>query len=180
VKGVIITKFLEFVEEQYSADLVDDLLDGTDLPYGGVYTSVGTYSAGEMTALLDALSVRTGLSVRAVLLTYGAFVFSRLAASFPELVDRDAGMFAFLTTIPAIHHDEVVKIYPDAQLPSFEVAQDGDVVTIRYSSPRRLADFAEGLLAGVCSYFDEAARIERRDVEADGSVVQFTLTRVTA
>ena len=56
LKGVVFTVFLEMLEEQYSADTVDAVLDGVDLPSGGVYTAVGTYSHDEMVALVGALS----------------------------------------------------------------------------------------------------------------------------
>ena len=54
MKGIVFTEFLEMVEDRFSLDMVDDLIDDCDLPSGGVYTAVGTYSHEEIVALVSA------------------------------------------------------------------------------------------------------------------------------
>ncbi|MCX7200840.1 MAG: hypothetical protein NTV17_00650 [Burkholderiales bacterium] len=41
MKGMIFTEFLELVERTYSPEMADDLIDASNLPSGGAYTSVG-------------------------------------------------------------------------------------------------------------------------------------------
>ena len=43
MKGIVFTEFLEMVEDKFSADMVDDIIDDCDLASGGAYTAVGTY-----------------------------------------------------------------------------------------------------------------------------------------
>ncbi len=43
MKGVVFTEFIEMVEDQFSADMVDDIIDDAQPPSGGAYTAVGTY-----------------------------------------------------------------------------------------------------------------------------------------
>ena len=51
MKGMVFTEFLDFVGETFGGDMVDDIIEVSELPSGGAYTSVGTYSHGEMAAL---------------------------------------------------------------------------------------------------------------------------------
>ena len=80
MKGVVFTELLEMVEARFSADMVDDIIDDAQLPSGGVYTSVGTYPHEEIVALVVALSQRSGLAVRDLLLAFGEHLFGRFVA----------------------------------------------------------------------------------------------------
>jgi hypothetical protein len=60
----------------------------------------------------------------------------------------------------------------------FEVISTSpDQLVVTYHSRLRLADLAEGLLHGVAEHFGGGLTILREDVEPDGSVVRFTLTK---
>ncbi len=77
-----------------------------------------------------------------------------------------------------IIHVEVLKLYPEAELPSFEVKQvSRSEMSMLYHSPRRLSDLAEGLITGCLEYFNEKATIKKEIVEQDGSVVLFTIVK---
>ena len=39
-------EFIEFIEENYSSDMVEEIIDASELPSGGSYTSVGTMITG--------------------------------------------------------------------------------------------------------------------------------------
>lgn len=64
MKGIVFTEFIEMVENRFSADMMDDILDAANTASGGAYTAVGTYDHGEMVALVSALSAHTGLSLK--------------------------------------------------------------------------------------------------------------------
>ena len=81
MKGIVFTEFLEMVESRYSADVVDEILEGSALPSGGIYTSVGTYDHGEMISLLSALGKHTGLGNQELLCAFGEYLFGRFAGS---------------------------------------------------------------------------------------------------
>ena len=73
---------------------------------------------------------------------------------------------------------EVLKLYPDAELPRFDVVRKSeDVLEMTYHSERKLADFAHGLLNSAVQHFKEDIEIEKEEVSSDGSVVRFTLTK---
>jgi hypothetical protein len=178
MKGVVFTEFLDMVEERFSPALADELLESCELPSGGVYTAVGTYSADEMTLLVEALSVRVGLPVAELLEAYGVYLFERFFALYPGFFDGPTDALSFVSTVDSVVHAEVDKLYSDAELPSFDIVRPGqDTLVMTYQSPRHLGDLAAGLLRGAVEHYGEPVGIMREPLAADGSVVRFTLTR---
>jgi len=45
MKGIIFTEFLEMVEDRFSPEIADRIIEAADLPSGGAYTAIGTYDA---------------------------------------------------------------------------------------------------------------------------------------
>ena len=42
MKGIVFTEFLEMVESKFGIEMVNGLLDSSELASGGVYSAVGT------------------------------------------------------------------------------------------------------------------------------------------
>ena len=74
---------------------------------------------------------------------------------------------------------EVRKLYPDAELPSFEyIVHSPGKLEMIYRSNRPFADLAQGLIEGCGERFGETLVIERNDLPAEqGMAAQFILTR---
>jgi hypothetical protein len=88
-------------------------------------------------------------------------------------------MFAFLKTIDNYIHPEVLKLYPDAELPSFAAEMNGkNEMTLRYTSTRRLADFAIGLIRGAANHFGEDCEVSRVSELDDGDTAVIKIVRV--
>ena len=180
MKGVVFTEFLEMVEEVHSPETVDAILAEAAPPHGGAYTAVGTYPAKEMAALVGALARQVETPAQDLLRGFGQHIFGRFVALYPEFFDGVADTFDFLGRIETVIHTEVLKLYPDAELPTVlaeRLAEDRLRVT--YRSPRCMADFAEGLIEGAATHFAERFAIARslpRGMPAPELV--FTLTRI--
>lgn len=175
MKGVVFTEFIEMVEARFSADLADDIIEACQLPSGGAYTAVGTYDHEEMAALLGALSARTGQTVPALLTAFGEHLFPRFVQAYPVFFRDVDDAFAFMAGIETIIHAEVRKLYPDAQLPRFDlVHRDAGRLVFDYRSSRHLEDLAEGLILGCLAYFRCAAQVSRAP---SGDAVRFTVVR---
>jgi len=56
MKGIVFNEFIEMVEDKFGEDMVDDIIDESDLPSGGAYTTVGTYDHGELVTMVVKLS----------------------------------------------------------------------------------------------------------------------------
>ncbi|MEZ5646848.1 MAG: heme NO-binding domain-containing protein [Burkholderiaceae bacterium] len=162
MKGVVFTQFLAMVEQAFSADMVDDIIDDAHLPSGGAYTAVGTYPHEEMVAMVAALSQRTGLPVPELVRAFGQHLFGRFVQAYPSFFDGVSDTFQFLSGIEHIIHAEVLKLYPDAELPRFEVEHhDPQRLSLLYQSPRHFEDLAEGLMQGCIAHFGEPIRLRR-------------------
>jgi len=44
MKGMVFTEFMDMVEEVLSADILEDIIEKSELPNDGAYTALGTYS----------------------------------------------------------------------------------------------------------------------------------------
>jgi Haem-NO-binding len=179
MKGVVFTEFLDMVEGHFSVHMVDDIIEDCDLASGGAYTAVGTYPHEEMVALMISLSKRSGQTVPDLLRFYGQYLFGRFYANYPAFFVGIQDTLSFLAGIEDIIHAEVLKLYPDAELPRFEIEHiDKDKLILLYDSRRHFEDLAEGLILGCISHFGEEIQL-RREVFGHGEhrKERFTLNR---
>ncbi len=174
MKGLVFTTFFDFCERRYGADLLDDAIGAADLPHGGSYTSVGTYPFGEMVALVTAVVRLTGSTMPAVLEAFGEHCFGAWVRKFPATFEGK-DLFDVLAGIDAFHETEVRKLYPDAELPSFEVVErSADQLCLRYRSCKPLADLAVGVIRGAAQHLRSPVQISYRPT---GDAVDFAIRR---
>ncbi len=160
------------VETVFSANMVDDLIETTNPASKGAYSAVGTYSHHEIVAMVVELSSRTGTSVDDLLQTFGQVLFSRFPVLYPRLVPATGSAFDFLESIEGVIHVEVLKLYPDAQLPRLTAVRHSDShLSIQYQSPRGMHHLGIGLIKGCAEHFGEPLQIELSDVTPTGAVI---------
>jgi hypothetical protein len=177
MKGMIFTEFMEWVETTWSPEKVDAIIARSNVASGGAYTAVGTYPHEEITALVVALSRETGIAAPDLMRAFGKHLFGRFALAYPRFFQGMAGSFQFLSGIEDVIHAEFRKLYPDAELPTFEAARDGDGLSLTYFSEHPFPDLAHGLIEGCVAHFGEAIEV-RREAVADlpGAQARFMLT----
>lgn len=174
--GVVFTEFCAMVEEKYSADMLDEIIEMSDLSSGGAYTAVGNYSHKEMLNLVQALSRKTGIAANELIRSFGYHLFDFFGQNYSVFFDGVGSSFDFLKTIDDHIHVEVRKLYPEAAPPSFEFHESGPgQATLTYRSHRPFADLAEGLILACGDYFKESLSLDRSEMP-DGSVL-FTVSR---
>lgn len=175
MKGLVLDQLVQFIRERHDLAFAESLLASLALPSGGAFTSVGTYDASEMESIVAAYAERTGTPRAEALRAFGAWLFPRLAGRYAPVLGGVTGTFELLRVLDGVIHVEVRKLYPDAELPSFETVDRGpDALEVRYRSSRRLEDLAEGLMRGASAHFGERIDIARRD---EGDATLFTLRR---
>lgn len=178
MKGIVFTEFLEMVEKEFEYEMVDLIIEDSDLPSGGVYTSIGTYEFNEMVQLITNLSKRTKIGVPTLMNSYGKYLFHTFEKNYTPFFEKETDAFDFLESIENHIHVEVKKLYPDAQLPTFDSNRVGDkTLELVYKSERKMSDFAEGLIFKTLVYYNTEASIDKEFIEADGSVVKFIITK---
>lgn len=178
MKGIVFTEFLEMVEEKFGFLIADQIVQESSLPSGGSYTAVGTYPHAEMVSLVVSLSKATEVGVPVLLKTFGQHLFPKFAQGYGQFFGDVTDPFIFLESLEGYIHVEVKKLYPDAELPSFDShSPSPNTLVMEYRSDRGMADFAEGLLEGCFTHFQQEVTIAREDVNMNGSHTKFTLTR---
>lgn len=178
MKGMVFTEFFEMVEQVWSLDMVDKIIADSAVPSGGAYTAVGNYPHEEMVALVVALSAASNIPAPDLIRTFGKHLFGRFVLGFPRFFEGISDTFHFLSGIETAIHAEVRKLYPDAELPSFEVHQSDNVLTMTYYSQRHFADLAEGLIAGCIEHYGEPITFVRETAtDSPDAGARFVLTR---
>jgi len=178
MKGIVFTEFLDLVEDKFGLETVDEIIEKSELKSNGVYTSIGTYEFSEMLQLLQHLSTKTKITIDELLLVYGEHLFSVLRDSYPGLVDAYKDPIEMLSSIENHIHVEVKKIYPDAELPSFEVREKSkDSLIMIYKSSRAMHHFGLGLMNKTFEHFNSQATIVLEKIKEDGTEVKFIINK---
>ncbi|MDC0359052.1 heme NO-binding domain-containing protein [Oligoflexia bacterium] len=178
MKGIVFTEFLDMVEEKFSEKILEEIIEQSDLSTDGAYTSIGTYDHHELVQLVVALSQQSQIPVPTLVHTFGEHLFGRFATLFPRFFEGVESTFAFLEQIDQVVHVEVLKLYPEAELPKFEceITEPGKMQIV-YSSPRSFEDLAEGLMAGCAKHYGEQMEIKREDISnQERKATRFFLT----
>lgn len=181
MKGIVFTEFLEMVESAFSEAMVDRIIDKAKPASGGAYTSVGFYDHREIVALVMALSEASGTPVPDLDQGVRRHLFGRFATVFPAFFENVPDAFEFLGGIETRIHSEVLKLYPDAELPTFlcDDSRSG-ILVLDYKSKRPFADLAEGLIEGCIAHFGGRITLERKDRPEGDVQARFTLTQAAA
>ena len=179
VKGLVFTTFYDYCEISYGADFLDEVIAEARLPHRGAYTSVGTYPFSEMISLITALVAKSGQDLKPTLEAFGAHCFATWVKNWPVQFDGRC-LFDVLASIDDFHEQEVRKLYPDAELPSFKVeTRSPDRLVLGYHSCKPLADLAVGVIRGAADYLHEPVSITSRTARgARGNHVRIEINRL--
>jgi hypothetical protein len=176
MKGVVFTEFLEMVESRFGAARAGQLVDDTAPASGGAYTAVGTYPHQELVAMVVLLAQLENVPVPALLKAFGRYLLGRFVVLYPATTKGYSSTLELVEQIEHTIHKEVRKLYPDAELPRFEVRRtSADALEVVYLSTRHFEDLAEGLIEGCAAHFGEELELRREPV---GDGVRFSLRRV--
>lgn len=168
MKGIVFAEFIDLVETKFGFEIADEIIEESNLPSGGAYTSVGTYDHNEMLELVTHLSQKTGISVEDLVKVFGEHLLTRFVEGYPMFFESVDSCFEFLSTIENKVHVEVKKLYPEAELPTFESTIHSDnEMSLIYSSKRPFSALAYGLIKGSASYYNENIAIEMHDQSTD-------------
>ncbi|CAM1355368.1 MULTISPECIES: heme NO-binding domain-containing protein [Tenacibaculum] len=178
MKGIVFTEFLDLVEDKFGIEMVDKIIEQSELDSGGVYTAIGTYKFSEMLQLLENLSNNTGVSTDDLLLVYAEHFFSVIEDSYPGLLATYNDPIEMLSSIEDHIHVEVKKIYPDAELPTFLVEEKTEnSLVMLYKSSRAMHHFGLGLMNKTFEHFNSSAEIILEKIKNDGTEVRFIINK---
>jgi hypothetical protein len=160
MKGIIFNLLEEVVVADHGDDAWDALLDDTGLD--GVYTAVGSYPDEEFVLILSHMPATLDRSMDGLLRWFGRKSIPLLAQRYPVFFDGHTTTRSFLLTLNDIIHPEVRKLYPDADVPEFSFATNGDSsLVVGYRSRRQLCALAEGFIEGAADFYGETVTLEQ-------------------
>lgn len=167
--GIVITGLYDLVEETFGLEVLNELITSSDLASDGVYSGIGSYSHTDMITLVQTLSLIVNTPAEDLMRTYGAKLFESLMQSHIHYLGKLTSSFDVFKHLDGMIHVEVVKLYPDAEVPQFSYEQLAkDTIKLSYYSQRPFASVAEGLIEGCGAYFGEQLII-KRDPERENS-----------
>ncbi len=176
---MVFTEFLEMVEEKFSPDVADRIIDASNLSTDGAYTSVGTYNHDELVEMVVNLSKESNIEVPMLIRVFGEHLFGRFSVLYPDFFQKKLSCFSFLELIDNHVHVEVRKLYPDVELPSFKTNRPSEnSLKMTYQSERPFAPLAEGLIRGCIAYHQEDISLQMTDLSNDENKhVEFLLQK---
>ena len=97
---------------------------------------------------------------------FGKHLFEKFLASHPEAFSAVKNTFELLCNVENVIHVEVLKLNPDAELPTFSFPPaDEGCFDLEYKSRRPFADLAGGLIEACVEHYGESLSIERIDLD---------------
>lgn len=179
MKGIVFREFYNMVEDVFSDDMMDQLIEATNPKSGGSYTTVGTYDYNELVNMVVELSKRTNTPVNDLIFSFGKHLASVFTEKYSDFFKSAPNTIEFLKTIDNHIHVEVKKLYPDAELPKFSFDDSNpNCLTLRYQSSRPFGVLAQGLIEGCSDYYHERLNIEMLDQSDDqASNVEFVISK---
>lgn len=177
MKGILFVEFLDLAEKKYGLAVVQEIIDNSNLDSKGIYTAVGTYNHREFFQILDHVADIESRHRDDVLESFGEHFLLVLSRNYPDFFNKNE-VFEFLRSIDDYIHPTVLKLYPDAQLPSFDSEIVGQhKMKLIYKSSRKMARFAKGLIAACGEYFGDKLSVELRQIDDDGAEVEITIMK---
>ena len=166
MKGIVFREYIDFVEEQAGEDVVDQMIDRANPQSGAAYTAVGKYDWRELVDMVVALSDIISAPVPDLTRAFGRHLFSRLKTNYPQFLVGPKDAFEFLQTIENKIHVEVLKLYPDAELPTLDVREiSPSEMSVGYTSCRPFGDLCIGMIEGCADHFGEEFDIENKPTD---------------
>lgn len=188
MKGIVFTKFLDLVEEEFGLEMVDKIISQSRLPSEGVYTSIGTYSFYEMLQLLHNLIKNKDILVINLLQEYAVHIFSAMDIIHPDMltsykdpIEMIASMNYHIEKIfitKDVPHTELIKAKSFSALPQFIVKErTKSSLIINYKSNRGMQHFWLELMHEMFQYFNETATIVLEKTKKDGTELKFIINQ---
>ena len=162
MKGIIFNLLEDVVIRNHGEDTWDELLAAAALD--GAYTSLGSYPDEQIHGLVAAASHKLSLTPFEILRWFGQQAIPLLFERYPAFFNSHFCTRAFVLSVNNIIHPEVRKIYPGADVPTFEFrhAPDGGLL-MGYLSPRRLCALAQGFIEGAATHYRDTVILEHRE-----------------
>ena len=180
MKGIILAEFIEYIELELGELAAQKIIDNSNLASEGAYSRVGLYDYQELISLLTNAASESQQEAETLLDGFSNhlfLMFKKDYSMFFKDVDNAAHM---LMQIDNHIHVEVKKLYPDAELPSFEYKLNDNELSLYYSSPRPLALVAHALVKACLHFFGDREKLIETTFSEDHKAAVFKINTSTS
>lgn len=168
MQGIIFNALEEFVLENASMQVWNDVLDASQVESGGVYTAGMNYNDEEILALATCLCEALKIPLHDGLKLFGEFLFGFLLSRGPIELNDYADSQSLLVELESVIHRDVKRVHPDAYTPLFEyIPKTNTTGLLTYFSKRKLCVVAEGLLIGAAKHFEQEVELTHTECMHD-------------
>ena len=176
--GLVFTELTLFIERHHSEDAVDRVLEAAAFEHDGAWTAVGNYPHEEALGLIVTAAEVLGVDPGEMVVQFGRELFGRFKELYPAFFGDVSTALDFLERVEDHIHQEVGKLYPEAQTPRIATVREalptGEAMAVEYTSHRPMALLAHGLIEGCIAEFGADLVVERFDGAAgDGRSARF-------
>jgi hypothetical protein len=184
MKGIVFNLLEQVVTDEHGEDAWDQILDSAGQL--GAYTAVGSYPDEAFMALVGAAVERFEVEPDDLVRWFGKRSIPLLATRYPVFFEGHTSARSFVLTLNDVIHPEVRKLFPGADVPTFDFGTPDDAtVELAYVSSRKLCSFAEGLVEGAAAHFAESVEMSQTECMKRGDsrcvlVCRFTPESATA
>ncbi|GGZ99752.1 guanylate cyclase [Arenicella chitinivorans] len=175
MKGIILSEFVEFLEDTVGPEQAQAIIDNSGVSSGGAYSRVGQYDYQELIQLLTQAVTDTEHETSFLLQAFSDHLFGVFKRDYQVFFDGVSSAAQMLSQIDNHIHVEVKKLYPDAELPKFEYQTDGKQFTLDYQSPRPLAAVAQALVNACIKYFGNREELVSCEIAEDQCAAKFVI-----
>lgn len=166
MKGFVFQEFFDFVDRRFGPDVTEEIIETAELEHDAAYAATGTYPFSDLQKLVGAACRRLDADPADMLRDFGGSVGCAFARGHRDRFDRHDGLFDMLANVEELIHVEVRKLYPEAELPRFQVeARSESQMLLHYRSERKLWDFAKGIIEAAAGHYGETVDVEIARVE---------------
>lgn len=186
MKGILFTELIEMIEDLMGLEFANKVIDDARLKNAGAYTAIGSYPYQDMFKLMESLSKHAESPQDKILKGYGECLFHRLSKSYQKELGENADTFSFLLQLENLLKQEIRKLHPKAEIPSFKARLlNSHSMEIHYSSIQKMGALemgalVEGFIIGCIGHFNEPIDMQREDLPTLGSNICFFLQKRAA
>ncbi len=176
MKGFIFKSLLDFAEESFGLEFVDQMISEVQLESEGIYVTFESYPFEELVTLASYVSEHKKIAMEDLLEAFGLFILPELIGKHDYVVHDYTHPLDLIEGIEAHIHIEVRKLYDDAELPTFNnISRTENRLEIEYTSQRELSHFAIGLMKGTLKHFDTQGTVEMEKLTHKDKTTKFVI-----
>ena len=179
MKGILFVEFIDFLESNTDPDTAQEIINNAEVASGGAYSRVGLYDYQELIQLLVASANKLDRPADELLGLFSEHLMSMFSREYPDFFSGAKRAADILKDLDSHIHVQVKKLYPDAELPSFDYEEQGDKLVLTYQSPRPLAGVAHALIGACIKHFDTQEEIVTASIAEDQCSADFIIASKT-